>query len=307
MKSKAFLVLSAVLVGGSLVVGFTHVDAPTKAKADAPTKEEINELIANYPQNQVFTPEMSEKVTAYLETVEMNEEPSHESVKDNPTVNRAVDVYLRENEALQKKIRFNLPYGSLLHYNTFEKGFYPQELLEQSVERDVPILETVKAMSENTPLNTLIDETIKGITEARTNGDAYGYFEAWAKLDAFHDRIGELSDPRSVEARNNLDRFTLEIPEYATLDVFVKDIAKNWADGSEYRSYQDDRSAEMTLASSVLHYVNWFESAIEAAGMTQAFDDWQRTAYDLAFTKAGEDEDVLQKFENQMNDILLNL
>ena len=55
MKPKALIVLSAVLVGGSLVVGFTHVDAPTKAKADAPTKEEINEMIANYPQNQVFT------------------------------------------------------------------------------------------------------------------------------------------------------------------------------------------------------------------------------------------------------------
>lgn len=57
----------------------------------------------------------------------------------------------------------------------------------------------------------------------------------------------------------------------------------------------------------VLHYVIWFESSIEAAGMTEAFDDWQRTAYDLAFTKAGEDENVRQKFESQMNDILSNL
>ncbi|WP_099355138.1 hypothetical protein [Fredinandcohnia onubensis] len=305
MKPKALIVLSGVLVGGSFVVGFTHVDAPIKAKADAPTKEEINEMIANYPQNQVFTPEMSEKVTAYRETVEMNEVPSHESMKDNPMVNRAVEVYLQEDEALQKKIRFNLPGGDLLHFITFEKGFYPQELLNESVERDVPILESVKAMSDNTPLNTLINETIKGITEARTNGDAYGYYEAWAKLDGFRDRIGELSDPRSVEARNNLDRFTLETPEYATLKVFVKDIAKNWADGSEFRSYQDDRSAEMTLASSVLHNVNWFESSIEATGLTKAFDDWQRTAYDLTFTKAG--EDVREKFESQMNDILSNL
>lgn len=200
MILKALLVLGAVVVGGSLVVGITQVDAPTEAKADAPTKEEINEMIANYPQNHIFTEEMSEKVTAYNESVEFNEEPTHVSWKDNPTVVGAVVVYLREDEVLQKKIRFNLPYGSLLHYNTFEKGFYPQELLDQSIERDVSILESVKAMSDNAPLNTLIDETIKGINEARTNGDAEGYFEAWTDLDAFNDRIGELSGPSWIIA-----------------------------------------------------------------------------------------------------------
>ncbi|WP_010280884.1 hypothetical protein [Bacillus timonensis] len=307
MKWKVLIISGTVVVGASLVVGFTKVDAPTEAKADAPTKEEINEMMKDYPKNTPLTPEMSDKVTKYLETVEMNEEPSHESWKDNPTVVGAVVVYQREDEALQKKIRFTLPYGSLLHYNTFEKGFYPQELLDQSVERDLPILESVKAMSDNAPLNILIDETIEGITVAMTNGDAEAYFEAWAHLDSFHDRIGELSDPRNVEARNELDRFTLEIPEYSTLEVFVTDIAKNWADGSEYRSYQDDRTAEMNLANSVLHYVNWFESSIEEAGMTEAFEEWQLTAYVLAFTKAGEDESVQEKFENQMNNILSNL
>ncbi|MEH7380880.1 hypothetical protein V7138_10405 [Bacillus sp. JJ1533] len=204
MKSKALLGLGAVVIGGGLVVGFTHVDALSEAKAEkqsevkvnAPTKEEINEIIKDYPKNTPLKPEMSDKVTKYLETVEKNEEPSFETMKNNPTVTAAVFAYQQEDEALQKKIRFNLPSSSLLHYNTFEKGFYPQDLLNQSVERDIPILESVKSMSENVALNGLIDETIEGITEARTNRDAEGYFKAWAKLNALNDIIGDLSRPK---------------------------------------------------------------------------------------------------------------
>ncbi|MFS0824614.1 hypothetical protein [Bacillus sp. 1P02SD] len=235
MKSKALLVLGAVVVGGSLVVGFTHVDAPSEAKAEtpsevkvsAPTQEEINEMIEDYPKNTPLTQEMSNKVRKYLETVEKNEEPSFESMKNNPTVTAAVLAYQQEDEALQKKIRFNLPSSELLHYTTFEKGFYPQDLLDQSVERDIPILTSVKSMSDNVAFNGLIDETIEGITEARANGDAEGYFNSWAKLDVFRDIIGELSRPKEwkdVSTKGDLTKpdFPLNVKEY------IPNTLKHW-------------------------------------------------------------------------------
>jgi hypothetical protein len=59
-----------------------------------------------------------------------------------------------------------MPFGELVHFNTFEKGFYPQELLEQTVEAHVPILSSVRAISESEALDAIVDETEKQMREA---------------------------------------------------------------------------------------------------------------------------------------------
>jgi len=190
VKSKAIFVLSSVFIGGGLVVGFAQADAPTelKAKERATTKEEIIEMAKDYPLNVPFTEVMSEKVNRYVDSIELNEVPSFE-VNDR-NVSLAFIDYKREDAETKQKIRFALPKGDLNFFGTYEKGVYPQELLKQSIERDIPILEHVKSLSDNAALNQLVDEAIEGLSAAAS---PYEYYESWAKLDAFVDQIGELS------------------------------------------------------------------------------------------------------------------
>jgi hypothetical protein len=105
----------------------------------------------------------------------------------------------------------------------------------------------------------------------------------------------------------SVKEFTLEKMEYSSLDSFIDDVVKNWADGSEYRSYQDDKTAEWTLANSVLHYVNYFDRDISAKGKTEDFDEWQRLAFDIVSNKdEAKHDELAAKFENKMNEISSN-
>ena len=310
---KKLVLIGSIIVGG-VVTGFTQVDAPKEAKAEAPTKEEINEMVEDYPLNTMFTQKMSDKMSAYYNSIEKNEAPTpDDALKDDPTVTAAVATYTAEDEATQKEIRFMLQSSDLIHFNTYEQGVYPQELLDQSVERDVRILQSVQSLSDNVPLNKLIDETIEGISGA---ADGYTYLEAWSKLDVFNYIIGELSRPKPIGEENEkptyeINSYQIEKTEYATLGSFVKDIKDCFAEDSEYRSIQDDTSAESALANSVLHYVNYFESDIEKAGLTEAFDAWQQTAHEIlkvhGTEAASNHEELAKTFENQMNSILSNL
>ncbi|MFE4522009.1 hypothetical protein ACFRCQ_07600 [Cytobacillus firmus] len=102
-----------------------------------------------------------------------------------------------------------------------------------------------------------------------------------------------------------LDSFQVQASEYSSLDSFVQDIAANWAEGSEYRSYQDDSTAEFTLANSTLHYINYFEDEIKAKGMTKEFEELQLIAYDIHNTDVeAEQSELADKFEDKLNAIV---
>jgi hypothetical protein len=106
----------------------------------------------------------------------------------------------------------------------------------------------------------------------------------------------------------SIKEFTIKASEYSTLDSFVDDVVKNWADGSEYRKIQDAKSAEWTLANSVVHYVNYFDRDIAAKGMTEEFDEWQRLAFDVVKNQdEAKHEELAVKFENKMNEIVYEL
>ena len=91
---------------------------------------------------------------------------------NDPLIVEAVDYLTNEqNTELNQRILRRMPFGELVHFNAFEKGVYPQELLDQAVEAHSPILWSIKEMSENESLDAIIDETeAKMIEAAKTTG-----------------------------------------------------------------------------------------------------------------------------------------
>ncbi|MFT4413215.1 hypothetical protein ACLM5H_05065 [Fredinandcohnia humi] len=119
----------------------------------------------------------------------------------------------------------------------------------------------------------------------------------------------EVKQEESIQEESeepNLKSYQVDKSEYTSLEMFVKDISKNWADDSEYRSYQDDSTAEFTLANSVLHYVNYFEKEIEEVNMTEEFNEWQQIAYEMVQSSGTQEEEferLSKEFEEKMNEI----
>ncbi|MCQ6277320.1 hypothetical protein JMM81_20820 [Bacillus sp. V3B] len=186
---KLLFGIGSLIVGGSIVTGYMVT------KADAPTKEEVVqnfneeqfiERVKNYPKNTFFTEDLQKQANQYTKSIERNEEPPID--RSLTSDNAEAIEYLVEGK--KQDILRHMPFGELRLYETFEQGYYPQELLDEAVATYEPILNSVKAMSENETLDKIVDQTIVEMKEAAANGDAFGYLEAWNDINVIKETAG---------------------------------------------------------------------------------------------------------------------
>lgn len=115
------------------------------------------------------------------------------------------------------------------------------------------------------------------------------------------DEIAEI-----VEEETELDFLkgkTITHTEYLSLEGYISSLVKNWKEGSEYRKV--NYSAEYTLGSSAVAYINYFEDAITALGLNEDFDEFQLLAHNLAESyETPDQEEHAKKFEDKLNDIV---
>ncbi|HEY2420429.1 MAG TPA: hypothetical protein VGI04_03400 [Neobacillus sp.] len=168
----------------------TLLNDPTVTEA-IDVQKDFYEKLKTYPKNQVLSDELQKEANRIRENTELNEEPTRDqTLLNDPTVAEAIDYLVRTDKEKSHKILLYMPYGELVHYITFQKGFYPQELLNEAVETHAPILHSIKAMSESEALIKIIDETETKMREAAKNGDAFGYLQAWNKIDIIKETAG---------------------------------------------------------------------------------------------------------------------
>ncbi|TYS68826.1 hypothetical protein FZC76_07765 [Sutcliffiella horikoshii] len=117
------------------------------------------------------------------------------------------------------------------------------------------------------------------------------------------ENIGTKEEVEIVKEDENpnlsMEDFTVTKTEFTELETFVNYYYDIWQPNSEYRSYQDDATANFTIANGVLHYVNYFKDEIVEKGMTEEFKAFQTTAYEIMKNDGNPDkeEEVAKLYE----------
>ncbi len=91
-----------------------------------------------------------------------------------------------------------------------------------------------------------------------------------------------------------MEDYWLRIPEYKDVKVFTKLMPEYWEEQKKIEVVEGyERRNELSYAAkAILTYINWFkdENEIEELGLTEVFDEWQRSAYEIVKTNPFESE-----------------
>lgn len=107
-----------------------------------------------------------------------------------------------------------------------------------------------------------------------------------------------------------IEAFQIEKTEFTDLSTYVQDTYESYQEFSTYKENFDNESAQSTLITAAISYINYFQEAIEKKGMTEEFKEWQSIAYE--FNKgersekidASKQAELKKRFEEKMEEIV---
>jgi hypothetical protein len=160
-------------------------------------------------------------------------------------------------------------------------------------------------------------KVLNGFSEVG-NGEKVDMIEAMAGGSrVFPDPEGPLVNEGMIPSQSTddgyppMEAFQIERTEFTDLSTYVHDTYESYQEFSVYKENFDIESAQSTLITATISYINYFQEAIEKKGMTEEFKEWQSIAYE--FNKEGyygekidasKQAELKKRFEEKMEEIV---